>query len=248
MARTFPGFSPKALSFFRQLERNNKREWFQPRKDQFEQLCREPMLELVAQVVEDLRDFAVDHVPSDPKRAVYRIYRDTRFSNDKSPYKTHIAAIFPHARLPKHGGAGYYFAVSHEGLSIGGGVYGPGPVEMAAVRDAIAKDERRFRKFIDEKRLRKQMGELQGEQLSRVPKGFAADHPAGDLLRRKQWYFYTTLDAAAATKSTVRKTVTERFRLLSPLMEWLNAAVLRAVREEDAKADENRPARPTPMF
>src|SRR5438552_1080473 len=94
MAQTFPGFSPKALSFFRQLERNNKREWFQPRKEQFEELCRAPMLELVAQVVDDLREFAVDHV-LEPKRAIYRIYRDTRFSKDKSPYKTHIAAIFP---------------------------------------------------------------------------------------------------------------------------------------------------------
>src|SRR5690349_13174115 len=123
MTRSFPGFSPKALAFFRQLARNNKREWFQPRKEQFEQLVRRPMLELVEQVLDDLRGFAVDHVV-DPKRAVYRIYRDTRFSNDKSPYKTHIAAIFPHARLPKHAGAGYYFAISHEGLQIGGGAYG----------------------------------------------------------------------------------------------------------------------------
>src|SRR4051812_31487683 len=206
MPRTFSGFSPKAISFFRQLERNNKREWFQPRKDQFEALCRAPMLELVAQVVEDLRGFAIDHVV-EPKRAIYRIYRDTRFSKDKSPYKTHIAAIFPHARLPKHAGAGYYFAVSHEGLSIGGGVYGPGPVELAALRAAIAKDPRAFRKLIDDKRLRRPMGELQGEQVARVPKGYAADHPAGDLLRRKQLYFYTTIDAATALKPAVRAAV-----------------------------------------
>jgi len=247
MARIFSGFSPKAISFFRRLERNNKREWFQPRKEQFEEFCRAPMLELVAQVVDDLRDFAVDHVV-EPKRAVYRIYRDTRFSNDKSPYKTHMAAIFPHARLPKHAGAGYYFAVSHEGLSVGGGVYGPGPDELAALRDAIVKDERSFRKLVDDKRLRKQMGDLQGEQAARIPKGYAANHPAGDLLRRKRLYFYTTMDAGIALKPGVCKAIVERFRLMAPLMEWMNTAILRAVRADTTEADEDCPVRPQPMF
>jgi uncharacterized protein (TIGR02453 family) len=241
----FPGFSPKAISFFRQLERNNKREWFQPRKDQFEELCRKPMLELVTQVVDDLRKFAIDHVV-EPNKAIYRIYRDTRFSKDKSPYKTHIAAIFPHARLPKHAGAGYYFDLSHEGLSIGGGVYEPGPVELAALRAAIAKDERAFRKLIEDKRLAKQMGKLQGATLARVPKGFASDHSAEDLLRRKQLYFFTVMKPEAALKSTIRKTIVERFRLMSPLMEWMNDAILRAM--ESAEADPDRPSRPAPMF
>src|SRR5207248_183759 len=114
-----------------------------------------------------------------PAKAMYRIYRDTRFSKDKSPYKTHIAAIFPHARLPKHAGAGYYFGVSHEGVQIGGGSYEPGPAELAALRSAIVGDSRgAFGKLIESPRLRRSMGQIQGAQLSRVPKGFAADHPA----------------------------------------------------------------------
>jgi len=138
--------------------------------------------------------------------------------------------------------------VSHEGLSIGGGVYGPGPVELAALRAAIAKDPRAFRKLIDDKRLRRAMGELQGEQAARVPKGYAADHPAGDLLRRKQLYFYTTIDAAPALKPAVRAAVVKRFCLMAPLIEWMNTAILRAVRAEATAGDEDRPARPQPMF
>jgi uncharacterized protein (TIGR02453 family) len=245
MARSFPGFSPKALAFFRQLARNNKREWFQPRKEQFELLVRQPMLELVEQVVDDLRAFAVDHV-LEPKKAIYRIHRDTRFAKDKSPYKTHIAAIFPHARLPKHAGAGYYFGVSHEGLQIGGGAYGPGPGELAALRDAIVRDERAFRKLFETKPLQRQMGQLQGEQLSRVPRGYAADHPAGELLRRKQLYFFIVLKPEAALKPAVRRTIVERFRLMSPVLAWMNEQMLRAM--ESAEAGQDRPRRPEPMF
>lgn len=238
------------MSFFRQLSRNNKREWFQPRKDVFEELCRAPMIELVTEVVQNLRSFAVDHVV-EPKKALYRIYRDTRFSKDKTPYKTHIGAIFPHARLPKHAGAGYYFGVSHQGLEIAGGVYEPGPLELAALRGAIVKDEPTFRELIEDRRLRKQMGELQGAQSARVPKGFAANHPAGDLLRRKQLYFFTTLPAEVAVKPGLRKIVTDRFQLMSPLVDWMNSAILRSVRAEAEQAqetDRERSARPQPMF
>ena len=90
----FPGFSPNALSFLRALKRNNRREWFQPRKEKYEALIKAPMLEMVACLNEELARFAPAYV-TPPEKAVYRIYRDTRFSPDKTPYKTHIAAIFP---------------------------------------------------------------------------------------------------------------------------------------------------------
>src|SRR3954466_9288892 len=170
---SFEGFSPKALAFFRQLRKNNTREWFTPRKAHFEEFVRTPMLELVALVNDDLRQFAVDHVHADHRKAVYRLYRDTRFSNDKTPYKDHIGALFPRAGLPKHGGANYYFGISDEGVEIAAGVYMPEPPELNAIRKAIAEDERRgtFRKLLAEKSLKKTMGALQGSKLSRCPKG-----------------------------------------------------------------------------
>src|SRR5947209_7177135 len=111
MTPGFTGFPPEAITFFRALKKNNKREWFQPRKEIFEEQVKAPMLELVTVLMQRLADFAPDYV-ADPKKAIYRIYRDTRFSKDKTPYKTHIAAVFTPRSLEKHSGAGFYFSVS----------------------------------------------------------------------------------------------------------------------------------------
>jgi uncharacterized protein (TIGR02453 family) len=101
-------FSPKALSFLRALKRNNKREWFKARKDQYDALLRAPMIEIIERLAIDLRSFAPDLVAS-PKVSLYRVYRDTRFSANKAPLKTHVAAVFPCRSLQKHRGAGLYF-------------------------------------------------------------------------------------------------------------------------------------------
>src|SRR5579863_8851398 len=109
----FPGFPPEALKFFASLARNNDREWFQPRKEIFDTKIKAPMCELVLAVNEDLAKFAPAYT-ADPKKAIYRIYRDTRFSPDKTPYKTHIAASFSRRGMEKHGAGGFYFSVSHK--------------------------------------------------------------------------------------------------------------------------------------
>src|SRR3954471_13562169 len=127
MANAFPGFSKTMPAFFRGLERDNTREWFTPRKELFEAEVRGPMVELVTLVNDDLRRFAAEHVLAQPARAIYRIYRDTRFSKDKTPYKTHVGATFARRGFPKHGGAGFYFGVSHKHVEVAGGIYMPGP-------------------------------------------------------------------------------------------------------------------------
>src|SRR5215468_7665110 len=107
----FVGFPPEALKFFRALARNNRREWFQPRKETFETKVKAPMTELVEAINAELLEFAPAHI-NDPKKAVYRIYRDTRFSADKTPYKTHLAAIFMCHGMAKHSTAGFYLQIS----------------------------------------------------------------------------------------------------------------------------------------
>ena len=108
MGSVFPGFSREAMQFFRGLSRNNNRDWFLPRKPVFEEHVKQPMHELVGQVNAALRTFAPEYV-TDPSKAVYRFYRDTRFSKDKTPYKDHIAASFYHRALMGQGAAGFYF-------------------------------------------------------------------------------------------------------------------------------------------
>jgi len=103
-------FTPQTLAFLRALSRNNRREWFQPRKERYEAVVRAPMIAFIERLAGELAEFAPDLVAT-PRASMYRIYRDTRFSADKTPLKTHVAAVFPHRLLPKHEGAGMYIEV-----------------------------------------------------------------------------------------------------------------------------------------
>jgi uncharacterized protein (TIGR02453 family) len=205
------------------------------------------MLELAGWVNEQLRRFAVEHV-TDPARAMYRIYRDTRFSRDKTPYKTHVGALFPRRGLSKNTCAGYYVGVSHKGVEVAGGMYMPGPEDLAAVRAAIVADPKRAAALLEDKAVAKLLSPLQGDQLARVPKGFDLDpaSPLGGMVRRKQWYYFVTLDADLATTPKLGKEVVRRFAAMVPVVNWLNDTVL-AAKAEDEPADA-RPKRPEPMF
>jgi len=246
MASKFPGFSPKAISFFRQLEKNNERDWFAKHKEVFDNYVRAPMVELVGLMGEEFRRFAVDYVPEKPERAIYRIYRDTRFSKDKTPYKTHIAAQFQHRRLPKNRGAGFYFEITNDHVGIASGMYLPDPEQLLAVRGVLANHGEEFTRLCADKALVKLYGELQGESLARVPKAFDAASPAADLLRRKQWYFYRELPAACALGPKLYEEVMRRFRQSLPIVDFLNTAVIRRLQEEEG--EEEVPQRPPPMF
>ena len=247
MAKTFPGFSSKMPAFFRALKKNNTREWFAPRKELFENHVRAPMIELVTQINEDLKKFALDNAVADPTRAIYRLYRDTRFSKDKTPYKTHIAATFPRRSLPKHAGAGFYFAVSHESVEVAGGMYMPGPEELTAVRRAITTDSKRFLKLVGEKSLVKKLGPLRGEKLKRLPKGFEqAPAAVSEFLKHKQLYFYATLDAKLALSPRLRREVVGRFEVMADVLGWLNDVLLTA--SQGTEEDQPRAKRPDPMW
>src|SRR5215468_5506793 len=187
MKPSFAGFSPDALSFLRALKRNNRRDWFQPRKEKYETLIKLPMLELINALNAEFERFAPDYITL-PEKAVYRIYRDTRFSHDKTPYKTHISAIFPRRTAVKRAGAVFYFHFTEKDLLVFGGVYGPDRDELLAYRTLLAERHQEFAEILRDKKLRRVVGGLEGEQLSRVPKGFPSDHPAADLLRHRQWY------------------------------------------------------------
>lgn len=242
----FPGFSKKMPSFFRALEKNNTREWFTPRKELFESEVRGPMIELVSRVNDDLKQFAIDYTIAVPAKAIYRIYRDTRFSKDKTPYKTHIGATFHRQGLSRNTCAGFYFGVSHKSVEIAGGMYMPGPEELAAVRAAIVEDPKRFLAHVNDRKVAKTMGALRGDRLARPPKGFDAhaDSPVADHLKLKQLYWYIELPAAVALSPRIRKAVVDRFKLMADALEWLNGAVLARLTPDEA----DRPARPAPMW
>ncbi len=220
----FPGFPPEALKFLRSLEKNNDRDWFLPRKEIFEAKVKAPMVDLVEAINAGLPAFAPEHI-NDPKKAVYRIYRDTRFSSDKTPYKTHIAAIFPRRGMGKHSSAGFYVHLSPKSFGIAAGAYMPGPEELFAVRTWIAENHATLRKAA--KGPEKLMGKLHGDSLTRAPKGFDPAHPACDLIRMKSWLYWIELDAKLAESPKLLGEVMKRFRAAAPVVEMLNAGLVK---------------------
>ncbi len=234
MTTGFPGFPQAGIDFFRALARNNRREWFQPRKAVFDEQVKQPMRALVEEVNRALAGFAPDYV-TDPEKSIYRIYRDTRFSKDKTPYKYHIAASFHRRAANAHGDAGYYFAVSHKEVAIGGGIYMPEPQTLLAIRNHIAARHRELRKILAGRGLRRLLGDLQGEQLSRVPKGFCAEHPAADLLRYKRFILYVELEPDVATSRTLSAEIVKRFHAMVPFLSFLTEPLGPARRKIDAR-------------
>ncbi|HKW98885.1 MAG TPA: DUF2461 domain-containing protein [Bryobacteraceae bacterium] len=221
----FGGFPEPGMQFLRSLARNNRREWFQPRKHIYEEQVKAPMAQLVAALTAEMMSFAPEYV-TEADKAIYRIYRDTRFSKDKTPYKTHIAAIFPRRGQAKHEGAGLYFSVSPKEIEVAAGVYMPGPDTLRAIRLHLSENHAQFRKIMAGRKLRTLAGELQGEQLSRVPKGFPAEHAAADLLRYRQWLLYIMLDPAPATTPRILSEIRKRFEVMTPFNEFLNAPLV----------------------
>src|SRR5206468_2687717 len=146
------------------------------------------------------RGFAPELVSS-PKGSMYRIYRDTRFSENKAPYKTHVAAVFPTRGLQKHEGAGLYFHVSPTEVWIGGGMYAPQTPQLQAVREHIAANVKRLRAIVESPGFRRRVGRLEGERLQRVPRGFPKDHQAAAFLRFRQFLAGHEFPPAFATNS-----------------------------------------------
>jgi uncharacterized protein (TIGR02453 family) len=217
----FAGFPPETLRFLRALKRNNNREWFLQNKAVFEEKVKAPMLSLVEELGGAIQGFAPE-LNTDPKRAIFRIYRDTRFSADKTPYKTQIAAHFSPRSPNKQGYAGLYFHISPEDVLIAGGIYMPGSEELREIRNYIADHADELRTILRNARYRKYYGELQGEKAKRAPRGFAPDHPEIDLLRFKHYIAWTEKPTALAETPELFPTILEGFILAMPLIRYLN--------------------------
>ena len=218
-------FTRKTLAFLRALKRNNDREWFRARKTEYEQHVRGPMIALLQQLARDLPAFAPDLV-SEPRVCLFRIYRDTRFSSDKRPLKTNVAAHFPSRKFPKGEGAGMYIEVAPQWVWIGGGIYMPSSGELNAIRAAIADDHRRFRRVVTAPAFRRAVGELSGEQLTRVPRGYLKDHPAAEYLRHRQFIGGREYPADFAVSPRFYSELVTVFRGIAPLVGFLNQAII----------------------
>jgi len=218
MSTGFTGFRPEALDFLVELALNNDRSGFQPRKADYEALLKEPLERLCVALD---REFRARRIPlaADPVRSPFRIYRDVRFSKDKSPYKTNVGASFPWSG--GGGGVGGYFHLEPGAIFVGGGMWHPAPARLAAWRNALVSDRARMHVVLEDQSFQAVFGTVDGEHLKRAPTGFAPDDPDIELLKLKDVVFRRALADADILAPDLPATIAEALAPAVPLMRVL---------------------------
>jgi len=225
-------FTPASLGFLRSLARHNERPWFEAHRGEYEALVRDPLRELVDEMDVRLARLAPEMV-GDRRRSVFRIYRDVRFSEDKSPYKTQAACWFFH-RDASHrvgqeshgGGAGFYFQLAPGNCFSGGGIWMPPREALLRLRDAIAEAPDAFARTVTAQAVRRRFGGLDEDAvLKRVPRGFAPEHPAARWLRYRSFTLGRSYTDAQAVGPRLTALLERDFALMLPLVRWLNRAL-----------------------
>jgi len=214
-------FTPETLKFLRALKRNNDREWFRARKDQYEAQVRAPMVALIERLAVDFARFAPEILAS-PKTSLYRIYRDTRFSDDKTPLKVQVSASFRWKGLPKGEGAGLYLEVHPQWVWMGGGFWAPPAPQLVKIREHIATTYPEIDRLTRAKTFTRVLGPMTGDKLSRVPRGFAKDQPAADYLKFKQFLGGREFPPEFATSAAFYPALIETYKAILPLIRFLN--------------------------
>jgi uncharacterized protein (TIGR02453 family) len=222
----FQGFSHDALQFLVDLAMNNERPWFQARKADYERLLKLPLEAFCDAVGTEFRAHGVP-LESDARKSPFRIYRDVRFSKDKSPYKTNIAASFPwvgasgRAGSADWAGAGGYFHMAPEGTYMGGGMWHPEPGRLAAFRQAVDQEPTRTLEALEDKRFRAVFEPVHGDSLKRPPAGYAADHPHIELLKLKDVTFGRQLSDDEIFSADLPSILARDFAVAVPVMAFL---------------------------
>jgi uncharacterized protein (TIGR02453 family) len=226
-----PFFREGGLRFLRNLRRNNRREWFEARKQEFERELKQPMLALIETVNGAMANFAPAHVRP-PQKCMMRIYRDIRFSSDKRPYKSHISAWWSRDGLEKTSGGGYYLHISPDEVHIAAGVYMPEREQLLAIREYLLLHHAEVRRLLADRKLRRTMRSFTGMPLTRAPKGFPKEHAAMDLLLCRQWGVEATLEPFTALENDFAQQVIRHFRLATPLVNALNTPLLAGLKRK----------------
>jgi uncharacterized protein (TIGR02453 family) len=228
----FRGFPAAAFTFLNGLTANNTREWFEARRDVYESALRAPMKALIEEMDARLAVRAPE-ITGTVKHSMFRIHRDVRFSKDKSPYKTNAACWFFHrdsrgavGQDAVHGGAGLYFHLQPRNCFAGGGIWMPPTIVLKRLRGALDVGHEEFNALVGARPFRTMFGSLDTEaMLKRMPRGFDADHPAGDWLRYQSFTATCTLTQADVTSASLPDQLEKIFTTMIPFVRWLNSAV-----------------------
>lgn len=231
-APVFAGFAPEAIQFLADLAQNNARDWFQPRKAEYEHLLKEPLAALCVALDGEFRTRGIP-LHADPAKSPFRIYRDVRFAKDKSPYKTAASASFAWAgdggersgrsHTENVHASGGYFHLQPGNIYVGGGVWHPDPSWLKGFRDRVANRPDELRAIVEAPEFVAAFGSVSddGESLKRVPPGYPADHPAADLLRKKNVTFGRRLSDHDAFSPELPDILADAFAIGTPLLRHL---------------------------
>ncbi len=221
-----PVFSTDTLEFLAELRENNNRDWFQANKERYETLVREPALDFIETMQPLLSDIS-EHFTAIPKKtggSLMRVYRDTRFSRDKTPYKTNIGIQFRHNAGKDIHAPGYYVHISNEQNFLGVGLWHPESKVLSKIRDFIVEQPDHWKNARNTNNFR-QFFELQGDVLQRPPRGYAKDHPWVEDLKRKDFIGMHELDDLTVTETGFSARVAHIFNNASPFMRFLCRAL-----------------------
>lgn len=222
---------PRLTAFLADLAENNRREWFEAHRPEYQAL-RDQFTAFVGQAIERTADFDERVRWKDPKDCLFRIYRDVRFSNDKSPYKTTFSAYVSEQNR-RGAPPGYYLEVDEKGIMLAAaGIWMPPADVLARLRASIAENPERLQKALRSKGFKKTFGDLQGERLTRPPRGYTADTPLIEFIKLKSYIVWHETDARAITHDDALRYVVDSFRTAKPLVDWVRT-VLEGAGERD---------------
>ncbi len=219
-------FTADFILFFQELAANNNRDWFNDNKKRYEKSVKKPFAEFVKALIEAAQKID-ERIDIEPKQAIFRIYRDIRFSKDKTPYKIFASAmVAPGGRKSMDIPAGFYLEAHPEHLRLYNGLYRVSKDNLQKVRTAIIEQPKRFEALINDKAFKQHFGEIQGEKNKRIPKEFKAAAETQPLIVNKQFYYYTSFDIDTLLEEDVIEKIMKAYQVSKPLSEFFEEAIV----------------------
>jgi len=206
--------SKQNLDFLKKIKNNNNREWFTENKDIYEEALGN------AKAFANSLSEEMQKIDNIEKLKLYRIYRDVRFSKDKTPYKSSWSGSLSRATKQLRGG--YFFSIAPGDTMIGGGFYKPSPADLKLIRNKIAADDKPFGKVLNAKKFKDTFGELMGDQVKTSPKGFDKEHPAIDLLRYKSFYVFKSFTDKEVKSVDFFKETIKTWKIIRPFFDLMS--------------------------
>ena len=219
-------FTNATFTFLSDLTAHNNRDWFQQNKHKYEDHLKEPAIRFITEFGPHLKKIS-EHFRADPRPvggSMFRIYRDTRFSKDKTPYKTHVGIQFRHDLGKDAHAPGFYLHLEHGGCFAGAGMWRPDSPSLKKIREAIVEDPRAWKRTVGARSF-EDTYRLEGDRLKRTPRGLDPEHPLAEDLKRKDFVGVAQISKRMATSSDLPQELAAVFRASMPLMKFLCVAV-----------------------